>query len=138
MRVGITGTRDGMTLRQLVTLERMLEEMGPPKELHHGDCVGVDAEAHETAETLEIKNIVIHPPDVSTHRAFCRSEFVRPERPYLTRNREMVREIDVLIVIPKGDKETRRSGTWATVRYARKRGVDVRIIFPDGSVEVSE
>jgi len=138
MKVGITGTREGMTLKQLVSLERMLEEMGPPEQLHHGDCVGVDAEAHETAETLGVRDIIIHPPDVLTYRAFCKSGFIRPERPYLKRNREMVKEIDVLIAIPKRDGETRRSGTWATVTYARKSGVPVKIIFPNGTVEEIE
>ena len=137
-KVGVTGTREGMTLKQLVSLERILEEAGPPIQLHHGDCIGVDAEAHEAAETAGVIDIIIHPPDIPTHRAFCKSEHIRPERHYLQRNREIVEAIGLLIAIPKEDKEVLHSGTWATVRYAKRFGIDIQIIFPNGCVEEIE
>jgi hypothetical protein len=39
----------------------------------------------------------------------------------------------MLAACPKGPEE-RRSGTWATVRYARKTGKPVVIFWPDGTV----
>jgi predicted Rossmann fold nucleotide-binding protein DprA/Smf involved in DNA uptake len=44
-----------------------------------------------------------------------------------------VNETGVLVAMPDGPEEL-RSGTWATVRYARKQGKDGRIIYPDGLV----
>lgn len=45
----------------------------------------------------------------------------RPAKPYLERNKDIANEgIDGLIAAPSGWVEELRSGTWATVRYARK------------------
>jgi outer membrane protein insertion porin family len=51
----------------------------------------------------------------------------------LDRNRAIVDSCDVLIACPKGPEE-QRSGTWATVRYARKQKKRIVIIWPDGEV----
>jgi len=38
--------------------------------------------------------------------------------------------------MPKGKvEEWRGSGTWATIRYARKVGKPVTIIYPDGEIQ---
>lgn len=43
-----------------------------PTELHHGDCVGADADAHRLArEHLTTTRIVVHPPDNPVKRASC-------------------------------------------------------------------
>ena len=42
-------------------------------------------------------------------------------------------ETDMLVACPKGPEEV-RSGTWSTVRFARKRGKRIVIIMPDGTV----
>jgi hypothetical protein len=57
-----------------------------------------------------------------------------PAKPYLVRNHEIVDDSQVLIAAPKEFTEQLRSGTWATIRYARKIGRTVRIVFPDGSI----
>ena len=72
MKVGITGTRQQSDLRQLHRLSVFLEKAAPQiQELHHGDCLGVDAYAHTQAERWEIP-IVIHPPTNDRYRAFDR------------------------------------------------------------------
>jgi hypothetical protein len=45
---------------------------------------------------------------------------------YMARNDATVDRIDVLLAFPRTLKEVMRSGTWATVRRARKAGVKVR------------
>jgi hypothetical protein len=40
------------------------------------------------------------------------------------------------VAAPRTPIETLRSGTWATVRYARAYGRPVWIVLPDGSVRV--
>jgi predicted Rossmann fold nucleotide-binding protein DprA/Smf involved in DNA uptake len=48
----------------------------------------------------------------------------------LERNKDIVSESDFLIAAPDSKKERLRSGTWATVRHARKLGKRVMILEP--------
>jgi hypothetical protein len=118
--VGFTGSRAGMTARQLARVREVLEQA---TEAHHGDCVGGDAEVHAIAIELGVP-VVIHPPDKQKHRACCQGAVrAEPERPYLRRNRDIVRACDLLVAAPKESEEPpvqRGQGTWSTVRYARK------------------
>jgi hypothetical protein len=99
-------------------------------ELHHGDCVGADADAHAIARALRAR-VVVHPPWVTKKRAFCHGNETRDPLPYLERNHHIVDETDMLIATPRGP-ELLRSGTWATVRYARQQGKVIVIIEPGG------
>lgn len=73
--------------------------------------------------------IVIHPPGDPKLRAFCEGAYrVMPPQPYLQRNHAIVDASEILFALPlEAERELQRSGTWATIRYARKRGVEVRI-----------
>lgn len=102
-------------------------------ELHHGDCIEADAEAHEIARALGW-HIVGHPPTNPHKRAFCQFDEARPPAPYLVRNRHIVNETTALLATPRSFAEVIRSGTWATIRYARKLGRPVIVIYPNGSV----
>ena len=102
-------------------------------ELHHGDCIGADSDAHDIAESLGL-NIVIHPPSDPKKRAF-RTGKVLPEKYYLIRNKDIVNQSDHLIATPGGYSEEPRGGTWFTIRFARQQGVDLTIIYPDGSID---
>lgn len=128
MRVGFTGTRRGMTEAQRTELLRLLREW-LPTEFHHGACIGADAEAHEVVRLVKegrpahtVPKIVVHPCGSKTQRAHCPGAFeVLNVLPPLVRNRRIVDAVDVLVAAPAGP-EVQRSGTWATVRYARKVG----------------
>ncbi len=128
--VGFTGTQVGMTSVQLQSFYALLQLIKSAK-LHHGDCIGADAQVHDIAVELEM-SIVIHPPLDERKRAFKWSDLVRPARAYLDRNHDIVDESDVLIATPKESLEVLRSGTWATIRYAYKQGKTVLLILPDG------
>lgn len=135
MKVGFTGSQQGMTFEQQNTFNRILADSNA-KEFHHGDCMGADTQAHEFALHCGI-SIVIHPPDLPGKRSFCfGSDFskYRPKKLYLDRNHDIVDETDILIACPKEVKETQRSGTWATVRYAEKTGKTVLLIYPSGRI----
>jgi hypothetical protein len=133
MRVGFTGTQKGMTNAQHTTIWHLLGST-TYAEAHHGDCIGADATFHAIASEIGIP-VVIHPPNTDAKRAFCKSSQTMPPKPYLVRNHEIVDSSDVLIATPKGFVEELRSGTWATIRYARKQGKRVFIVFPSGGFE---
>jgi hypothetical protein len=143
IHVGFTGTRQGMTDKQKTTLHKILVSNNNIKNvdvLHHGDCKGADADAHYECWKLAI-SIILHPPDNPKHRNYCDTgpyedmvKEINPTKPYLTRNHDIVDETDYLIACPDGYKEELRSGTWATIRYAKKQHVLVYIIYPDGTL----
>lgn len=132
MILGFTGSRAGITPAQRTTLLRLFERLGYC-EFHHGDCVGADAAAHSLALLPAFRfHIIIHPPISPRLRAMCEGAAkVLTPKPYIQRNRDIVDACDHLLVCPNGE-ETIRSGTWATVRYARKRKRDYSIIHPAG------
>ncbi len=134
MNVGFTGTRDGMTPAQKETFKTILEELEDLSTLNHGDCVGADEQAHKIARKLGWF-VTIHPPVKSEKRAFCKLEngvSALPPAPYLVRNQNIVDHSSMLVAVPKEDEEVMRSGTWATIRYARKQGKKIWIINPGG------
>ncbi len=132
MKVGFTGTRHGMADVQ----KRMVAwHMGDLQmtELHHGDCIGADAQAHNIA-VEHGRKVVIHPPVDETYRAFCGGyDVCLLMKTHFARNRDIVDETDVLIGAPYNAKEQGRGGTWYAISYARKQGKPVYIIWPDGT-----
>jgi hypothetical protein len=74
--------------------------------------------------------IVIHPPLYDNKRAFCIGDEICSKKDYLDRNRDIVDNCDLLIATPKETTEVLRSGTWSTVRYAKKIGKPIVIIEP--------
>lgn len=133
-RFGFTGTQAGMTAAQRGALRIFL--CGTSGEFHHGDCVGSDSEAHDIADDCGYC-IIIHPPTNYSKRAWREvpRHLMRPEAPYLERNRSIVRNTIALIATPAERDEQPRGGTWYTVRYARKFGRAIVLIFPDGTIK---
>ena len=134
MKVGFTGTKIGMTIKQRKNFETILRYIDP-EEFHHGDCVGADAQAHIIAlEHLDLQ-VHMHPP---IKKGFCAHSKgavkIYEDKEYLDRNRDIVDATEILLACPKRNKEELRSGTWMTVRYARLQGKDVCIIYPDGQL----
>lgn len=134
--VGFTGTRNGMTNEQMKGLLTVLSQYHPD-EVHHGDCIGADEQFHQFCRnsTLIAPKIVSHPPTDNTLRARCTADEIRYPKPFLERNKDIVRESNVLIAAPSGRIEQLRSGTWSTVRFARKQGIPVVLVYPEGDWE---
>jgi len=138
MRVGFTGTRKGCTKEQKETLEYLIKCLRlkyPQLEFHHGDCIGADAEANDIVSKFKSIPIHIHPPIISTHRANRAGFEIHEPKDYIIRNHDIVNSSDLLFATPKGFNEETRSGTWATIRYAKKMGKEICIIYPDGRFE---
>lgn len=127
MKIGMTGTRHGATESQLSWFRQSLL-MLDATELHHGDCVGADAQAHQIARDLGLR-VVGHPPIKEELRAFCECDELREPDDYLVRNRHIVQETEILLALPQGPEEV-RSGTWSTVRYAQSHSRRVLINLP--------
>lgn len=142
-RVGVTASRAGLSASQAevaAQLLRQLYEQGY-RILHHGDCAGGDVELHELAASLGFK-VELHPPSDPKLRSFSDDSqlnpglarsviFVNDPLPYLERNGAVVDSTHVLLAFPSGREEDQpRSGTWATVRYARRHGRPVRVVSP--------
>lgn len=132
--IGFTGTRLGMTYAQRANLTAMMGQVtrkyGGAVTGHHGDDAGSDAEFHNLCRDHGWR-VVGHPPDNRAHRAFCEVDESREELPYLERNGFIVDEgRQGLFAAPAGMQEEVRSGTWATVRCARRLGLPVVILWP--------
>lgn len=127
MKLGFTGTRNGMTDRQR---SRLISVLASYKidQLHHGDCVGADAEAHDIAKSMSIY-VVVHPPIDPRLRAWCVGDDMRDTLPYIERNHNIVDETGHMFVAPRTKEEQIRSGTWATYRYAKS--LEIPIWKPD-------
>lgn len=138
MKIGFTGTREGLSANQAVALEYFLRKFKPVIEFHHGCCLGADAEAHDIAFRFNI-SIHAHPAknpslrmDYQDYRSVV---LICPKTTYLERNRNIVDSTEILIACPKEDKEPpsnrgRPGGTWYTIRYARKQKHTIYILYP--------
>ena len=126
LKVGFTGSRDGMSLyqgSQLADLFSLLMVRDYGGEFHYGTHAEVVLKADEQAAKMA---------------AACGFRL----RPYhavqggeLLRNRRIVEAVDLLVAAPATDREIQRSGTWATVRYARRKTIMVVMLSRGQEVE---
>ncbi len=124
LHIGFTGTRKGMSNEQRTWLPFHVGQIivGDWDDLwfHHGDCKGADSEAHDIMKSLGFK-ICIHPPSNSKYRAFRSGDVTEDVHQYLIRNRHIVDRSSYMFACPAQHLEIARgSGTWSTIRYARK------------------
>jgi hypothetical protein len=116
MIVGFSGTQRGMSLRQQMQCADVLQwfllvsraESTKPV-FYDGDCPieSADQQAREIAQQLGYECRQLPPRK-------------RNAAEFLARNRRIVEHSGVLVAAPETDHEKIRSGTWMTVRYARK------------------
>jgi hypothetical protein len=132
MKIGFTGTQKGLTGRQKAEVFRLAVSL-QKGEFHHGDCIGADFQAAGIFSG-QGWHLVMHPPVDGTKRVWAASILphivVHEAKPYLDRNRDIVNSCELLIACPDSVTEKLRSGTWSTVRYARKIGREIVIIYP--------
>ena len=126
IKIGFTGNRHGLTPEQKEQIVLILDKYNNII-VSHGDCVGSDTDFHNLCiqykETHLDKQIMIHifPPIIPTLRAFNQADLLMDEKPYLERNLNIIKYSFVLIACPiDKNKEEFRSGTWSTIRQAKK------------------
>lgn len=129
---GLTATRHGMSPEQKASFRKFLS--GSVGILHHGMCVGGDADGHYIAREIGYF-MVGHPPtDISLMADDLQCEEVWPAKPYLDRNKDIAKCGHALIAAPSEPEEQPRGGTWSTYRYARKIGRPTILILPNGKI----
>lgn len=138
MKMGFSGTRNGMTSHQTRAFRELLARH-LPTEFHHGDCVGADAQADELVRlALPRPTIHIHPAIVAAQfKAGCGrgTDVFHAADKLLARNRNIVDAVDFMVLAPESGEEVTRSGTWATKRYAARQHKPGVIILPDGTLK---
>jgi len=147
--VGFTGSRAGLTDAQKNTVAQLLKWI-KPDEVHHGECVGADANFHEIVRgVLPQCHIIGHPPLMVTYHASLKGYYREEKRKgYLKRDNDIVDACDILIGCPKIGRTFQvvertalnpyRGGAWYTINYAQKVGKEIVIVKPDGSIERQE
>ena len=131
-RVGFTGTRQGMSKRQLDYFSQCIAMLVSHHlvEFHHGDCIGADAEAHQVILNHGGK-IIIHPPASDRLRAFCYSPIILAPKDYIARNHDIVGAVDFMYAAPETDEppsNLRGKGTWSTIKYAISKEVPINVM----------
>lgn len=125
-----------MTAAQRAAVKALLVALMPDSVVH-GGCVGADEDFHYLVREFRIptdifwSNLVRKYADIPLDHA--RVNFA--PMPPLTRNKIMAALCDILIATPREDTEVLRSGTWATIRRARKFHRRIYIIYPDGKLK---
>ena len=133
--IGITASREGISAQALETFESILQEFPELEELHHGDCVGGDEQIHMMMQNIAPEvQLIVHPPIKGDHRANCEgAHVVLPKKDYMVRNHDIVMASEAVIGFPNGNNEIMRSGTWATLRIARRKNKKIIVVYPDGT-----
>lgn len=139
MTIAVTGTSRGATRGQLEQARDFLRAMFIKgyRRLRHGDCIGFDSQVARIAKELGYY-VIAHPghpskkPTETKYRAFTDfNDEVLPVKEFIKRDHDMVDGARLLLAAPYQDYEVNRSGTWATVRYAReKKGIPVAFVYP--------
>lgn len=128
--LGFTGTRQHVPEDRLDNLYEAIGCLarGGAATLHHGMCFGMDEYGHGYATTHALRT---HgwPSNIPGTTAPLRVTTLHTIEKPLVRNRAIVDASDLLIAVPMdpGNEEL-RSGTWATVRYARAKGIPILFI----------
>ncbi len=137
MRMGFTGTSQGMSDAQKARVAQILNWY-QPDEADHGLCIGADAEFHGIVrnELPSRCKIFGHPPIIRRKMAIWledKCDFLFQPGDYHDRDRDIVDRTQMMVatvLMP----EYRRSGTWTTIRYARKENKHTLIVMRDGTV----
>jgi len=134
--VGFTGTQKGMTdLQKAITIGFLIVRR--VSIACHGGCIGADIDIDDICWRFKPHSLttVVYPSNIKGKQGkWHYTPFVMESNNPITRNHFIVDRADFVIACPAEPKEILRSGTWATIRYAKKQGKHIVIIAPDGTL----
>jgi|SRR6185369_302023 len=136
--LGVTGTRHGLTAKQLLVGIALLRAYSSTfNTLRHGCCVGADEEIAVLARDIGYR-VICHPPideKLISVKARNASNIINVPMNYLDRNKAIVDGSHRMLAFPSTMEEA-GGGTWYTIRYTRKQSfIPLTIIYPDGSLD---
>jgi len=135
LKIGFMGTRHGMSKDQKLELGKLARGKDF-KEFHHGMCEGSDEQAHQIIEDNAPKvKIIGHPPKAMKTAVSVSCDKIMDVDTFAKRNKNIVDATDYLVATPDA-KERAGSGTWKTIRYARKQGKRIYVIHKNGRVTI--
>lgn len=147
LNIGITGSRRFPRIQQRTKFGGILARLASTYPgivaIHHGCCTGADEQAHQIARRIPGCQIFGYPGmdklGNSPYRMQERDGFTELYEPdeYATRNLRIVKASAVMIACPQypeDDPRSLRSGTWQTVRYARRMHKPILCIMSDGQL----
>lgn len=136
MRIGITATRALTKVGEQQITQALSKVVAQAETVIVGGAIGGDAFAARVAHTLRLWVKVILPVDTKEidpdWRDYC--DEAEGSYPYRERNTRIVEQCEVLYAFAaylEADARSRRSGTWMTVRIARKLGREVHVWVQD-------
>lgn len=137
-----SGSREGMTADQIVTLHRLVEQYATHntiQDFHHGMSGESDRIAHYAARTYSAFYYIIgHPSTLEKWRINVTVDEMRLMKPPLDRNQDMIDEVGEfgrLICTPNTNYPlSHPSGTWSTAMRAERAGLYLDIIELNGEV----
>lgn len=140
--VGFTGTRN-LTKQDYGVIAEVIKNLPDDVRIVNGGCVGVDTLVARYAFLRSLHVHTIFPSDLSqvdpdAYRWCTTSERMPEGSSYRDRDRRIVEESDVLIAFaqyPENYSRSLRSGTWMTVRIAKRCNVPVLVyVLNDGDI----
>lgn len=136
MKIGFTGSRSGMATRQIVAFNVLIRGLAV-SEFHQGCAFGADSTATFAVRGIHRKAFIKGwqsnlESQTNAEAILLCDDLSDPKHP-LIRNCDIVKATDQLIAAPHGPEEL-RSGTWATIRAARKLKKPITIVWPNGTV----
>ena len=137
MVIGFTGTRGSMTIAQRDTLKSRIKQLAlrhPVIRCVHGGAVGADRQFDRLCKEFGFARECYPSNEEQRQWALQHCTVIHAVSPPLTRNRIIVEVSGQMFATPLTFIEERRSGTWATIRYAKKTENTLTVIWPDGSV----
>lgn len=144
VRWAFTGTQRGLTHAQYLALDNVIRDeiLMSAVSIAHGGCLGADIEFHELLLQFRLgPQTTVYPSNIPKKSAFDNLQGVdkygvtiREPRDPLERNRYMIHRCDRLLACPGEMEEVVRSGTWATVRHARRCHRRITFVWPNGTI----
>lgn len=146
VRYGISGSRSRLNARQRALVLAVLAGLAPGVEYTSGGCAGIDAFAGRWLADWrpQARQRVVVPADrhhvdpwwvEPEHAGKVEVVEMSPGTSFRDRNKVVLSHSDMLVAFPawpEGDARSRRSGTWMTVRIARRQQIPVVVNVLNG------
>lgn len=130
--VGFVGVRGGLTYAQFRALSRILIDRDLPGAVSGVEAIVHGADGWGDGDFDRIARWMTPTPQLVI---VGRAGEGGPPASAAARNRAVVNACDLLLACPPVAVEETRSRTWAAVRYARRVGRPVVLLYPDGTVD---